>query len=117
MKLDTRQLELIRNSLKDFEYIKTEINYLIEKGRNLENILDYLIHINELEIIHFDFDNEDFKYIDFTYGSIDNSVIEDKKGLRVQNTIEIYDKELQDYLIEDWLSPKEWQNILDKGEI
>lgn len=116
MKLDNRQLELIRNSLKDFEYIKTEINYLIEKGRNLENILDYLRHINEIEIVHYDLDNEDFRYIDFNYGSIDNSVIEDKKGLRVQNTIEIYDKELQEYLIEDWLSPQEWENILEKGE-
>ena len=45
MKLDNRQLELIRNSLKEFEYIKTEINYLIEKGRHLENILDYLLFL------------------------------------------------------------------------
>lgn len=117
MKLDNRQLELIRNSLKEFEYIKTEINYLIEKGRNLENILDYLRHINEIELTNCDLNNKDFKYIDFIYGNINASVIKDKnKGLRVQEGIEIYDTEIQDYLIDDWLSIKEWENILEKGE-
>ena len=109
MNFTDRQKELIKISLKDFEYIKNEINYLIEKGRNLSEILDYLREVSGIEIIHFELDNKDFRYIDFNYYNIDNSVIEDnKKGLRVQETIEIYDNVNQEYLIEDWLTKEEW---------
>ena len=118
MKLDNRQLEIIKNGLKDFEYIKTDINYLIEKGRNLENILDYLRDFYEIEIVHFDLDDKDFRYIDFNYGITNNSVTEDNKtGLRVQDTFVIYDEEKQEYLNEYCLSVEEWQTILERGVI
>ena len=109
MNFTERQKDLIKTSLKDFEYIKNKINTLIEKGRNLSEILDYLRHIKAIELTNWDLDDKDFRYIDFTYYSIDSSVIEDnEKGLRMQETIQIYDNVNWEYLIEDWLTKEEW---------
>ena len=116
MKLEERQKELIRNALKDYRYIRTEINYLIEKGRTLSEIYDYLRHINAIEFTNLDFDFDVFKYIDFIYYDISASVIKDDRGLRVQSTLQIYDKEKCNYIIEDYLTEKEWETILEKGE-
>ena len=116
MKLEERQKEIIRNALKDYRYIRTEINYLIEKGRTLSEIYDYLRHINAIEFSNCDFTNKEFRYIDFFYYDISASVIDDEKGLRVQNSLQIYDKEIGEYIIEDWLTEKEWETILEKGE-
>ena len=118
MKLDTRQLELIKQAIKDFNYIKEEITNLINKGKDLQFMLEYLELIDGVEITNAELDNKNFNYVDFYYYNLSVSVVKDSdKPIQFQNGFELYDNDKNEWLIEDYLNIREWENILDKGEI
>lgn len=118
MKLDTRQLELIKQAIKDYNYIKEEMNNLINNGRDLQYILEYLELFDNVEITNVELDNKNFNYIDFYYNNLSVSVVKDSDNpIQFQNGFELYDTDKMEWFIEDYLSIREWQNILDKGEI
>ena len=110
MYLNKIQIDIVLEGLKNYDFITDEINNKIVKGYNLEEIADFLTRFKDIEITNFDKCNE-ITYLDFIYKNINTSVIKnenDKVSLKVSNVLEIYDEERQEYIIEDWLTKKDY---------
>ena len=113
MFLDKRQIELIKKSIEDFNFIKEEIENKIKNGYNLEEISTFLNRFKDIEITSLDCINGD-SWLDFLYKDISACVCDTKeKGLYVGSTFEIYDKKNYEYIVEDLLTVKEYENLIN----
>lgn len=120
MYLDNRQKEVVKNGIKDYEFIKNEIETKMNlKNCTLEDIQAFLTKFNskDLEITNLENYNDDYGYLDFIYKDINTCVGFDKevnKDLHVSSTFEIYDREKMEYIIEDFCSKEEYLELLNK---
>lgn len=116
MYLDNRQKQIVINALNDYDWMKQEIESKINlQNCNLEDIKAFLskFDYNELEITNLE-KYDDYAYLDFTYKDLNMCVMWERfKGNRVSPTFEIYDKERQSYIVEDFLTKEEYKNILN----
>lgn len=113
MFLDRRQIELIKNAIEDYNFIKEEIENKIKKGYNLEEISVFLNRFKDIEITSLDSINGD-SWLDFLYKDISTCVCSTKeKGIYVGSTFEIYDKKNYEYIVEDLLTVKDYENLMN----
>lgn len=116
MYLDNRQKQIVTNSLKDYDFIKNEIESKLNlQNCELEDISRFLgkFDYKELEITNLE-KYKDYAYLDFIYKDLNMCVMWERfKGNRVSPTFEIYDKERQSYIVEDFLTKEEYKEILN----
>ena len=116
MYLDLRQKEIVKKALEDYDFIKEEIDEKIAKNYNLEELSKYLVRLsNDIEVSNLE-DYTEYAYLDFIYKDLNMCICWDvKKGIRVSSTFEIYDKTMQEYVVEDFLSKEDYQAMLDRS--
>lgn len=108
MYLNKRQIDIILKALKDYDFIKEEIESKIKKGYNMQELCDYLGRFKDIDITNFD-KSGDYTYIDFLYKDINTYIsYKENETINVSNTLEIYDSIKQEYIIEDWLTKKDY---------
>lgn len=113
MIIDVRQRALILNAINDYNFIKEEIEQRIKKGDNLEELSNFIVKFKGTEITNLE-DYEECAYLDFKYQDVSMSVCwESEKGTYVGERFEIFDEENNNYVVEDFLSIKEYEKLLD----
>ena len=116
MYLDSRQKAIVKKALEDYDFIKEEIDEKIAKGYNLEDLSIYLVRLGrkDIEITNLE-SYGDYAYLDFLYKDLNTCVMwERDKGISVSSTFEIYDKEKDAYIVEDFLTKEEYEKIIGK---
>ena len=78
MKFNAKEIKILKNALREYDYLETNINHAIKDGHNIKLMLDYLTDNFDVDIANCDF-RSDFKYIDFNYGTLSCSVLESSK--------------------------------------
>lgn len=113
MIIDVRQRALILNAINDYNFIKEEIEHRIKKGDNLEELSSFISKFKGTEITNLE-DYEEYAYLDFIYQDLNMSVCWDlEKGTYVGKTFEIFDKDNNGYVVEDFLSIEEYEKMLN----
>lgn len=112
MFLDRRQIELVKKAIEDYKFIKEEIELRISKDYNLEEISEVLVKFKGITIENLeDYENE--AYLDFEYNHINTSVSWHRdKGVCMSSTFEIYDDKEMQYIVEDFCTIKEYEDII-----
>ena len=116
MYLDSRQKAIVKKAIEDYDFIKEEIDEKIAKGYNLEDLSIYLVRLGrkDIEITNLE-TYKDYAYLDFLYKDLNMCVMwERDKGIRVSSTFEIYDKENNAYIVEDFLTKEEYEKMLNR---
>lgn len=113
MFLDRRQIELVKKAIDDYNFIKEEIELRISKDYNLEEISQVLVKFKGITIENLeDYENE--AYLDFEYNNINTWVSWQRNtGTCVSSTFEIYDDKEMCYIVEDFLSIKEYEEMIN----
>lgn len=113
MIIDVRQRALILNAINDYNFIKEEIEQRIKKGDNLEELSSFISKFKGTEITNLE-DYEEYAYLDFIYQDLNMCVCwELEKGTYVGKTFEIFDKDNNGYVVEDFLSIEEYEKMLN----
>lgn len=113
MIIDVRQRALILNAINDYNFIKEEIEHRIKKGYTLEELSSFISKFRGTEITNLE-DYEEYAYLDFIYQDLNMCVCWDlEKGTYVGKTFEIFDKDNNGYVVEDFLSIEEYEKILN----
>lgn len=113
MIIDVRQRALILNAINDYNFMKEEIEQRIKKGDNLEELSTFIVKFIGTEITNLE-NYEEYAYLDFIYQDVNMSVCWDlEKGTYVGKTFEIYDKNNNGYVVEDFLSIEEYEKMLN----
>lgn len=113
MIIDVRQRALILNAINDYNFIKEEIEQRIKKGDNLEELSSFISKFKGTEITNLE-NYEEYAYLDFIYQDLNMSVCWDlEKGTYVGKTFEIFDKDNNGYVVEDFLSIEEYEKMLN----
>ncbi len=115
MYLNLRQKELVRKAIKDYQFMEYEINNRIIGGITFEELTDFLLKFKGIVITNTEDWDDDFRYLDFQYNSVDMCVSLNKKEneLKVSDVFEIYDDTKEHFVIEDWLCVKDYNDILN----
>ena len=110
-----RQKEIVKKALKDYDFIKEELENKIKKGYDLNELSKFLCRFKDIEITNLEI-YDDIGYLDFLYNDINTSAIynADKKTIKVSETMEIYDKVKYEYIVEDFLTKEEYIKMLFK---
>ena len=75
MTFNKKEIDIIKNAIKEYEYLETNIHHAIKEGNNIKLMLDYLVDNFDVDIANCDF-KSDYKYIDFNYGTLSCSILE-----------------------------------------
>ena len=113
MFLNRRQIELVKKAIEDYKFIKEEIDFRISKDYNLEEISQVLVKFKGVTIENL----EDYKYtayLDFEYNNINTCVSWQRDiGTCVSSTFEVFDDKEKSYIVEDFLSIKEYEELIN----
>ena len=113
MFLDMRQKQLIKNAIEDYNFIKEEVEYRIKQGFSLEDLESFLNRFDGMEITGLDTINGE-SWLDFLYKDISTCVCNtQEKGTFMGTTFEIYDREQHEYIIEDFLDVKSYEDYIN----
>lgn len=108
MYLDKRQKNIIIKALNDYKFIKEELTLKIKAQYTPDELTDYILRFKDTEITNFD-----DMYLDFEYQDISTCVILNSTPVpQVSSTFEIYDKIKQEYIVEDFLTPEDYEKML-----
>lgn len=113
MFLNKRQIELVKNAIEDYKFIKEEIELRISKDYNLEEISQVLVKFKGITIENLeDYENE--AYLDFEYNNINTCVSWQRNtGTCVSSTFEIFDNKEKCYIVEDFLTIKDYEKLIN----
>lgn len=121
MFLENRQIEIIKNAIEEYKFIKIEIENFIERTRtedlqrDIDAIANFLSKFTGAEITNIENNNVDYAYIDFMYNELNMYVRFDRElenKIVVSKTFEVYDKMTCTYIIEDFLTVEEWEKLI-----
>lgn len=100
MSFNKEELDIMKEAIKEYEYLERNINHEIKEGASMEQLLDY-IEINfDVDITNYDLES-DFKYIDMNYGNLTCSIVEStKQPCTLSKYISIWNDRVNDILIE-----------------
>lgn len=116
MIIDVRQRALILNAINDYNFIKEEIEQRIKKGDDLKELSSFISKFRGTEITNLE-DYEEYAYLDFIYQDLNMSIYWDlEKGTFVRKTFEIFDKDNNGYVVEDFLSIEEYEKMLNTSK-
>lgn len=122
MFLENREIEIIKKAIKDYKFMKEEIEEFIERTRtevDFNKIQDFILKFKGTDVTNIENSMVDYSYLDFIYNDINMCVkyereIEDR--IVVSKTFEIYDTKTCTYIIEDFLSVEEWENLINTSK-
>lgn len=96
MKYTKEEIDIMKESIKEYDYISRHINHEIKEGASMEQLLDYIIDNFNVDITNTEL-NDNYKYIDFNYGNITASIIDNNiipkhlsKDIEVWNDKDLY---------------------------
>lgn len=85
------EIDIIKETLKEYDYISRQLNHEIKEGASMEQLLDYLETEFDVDITNSEL-KEDYKYIDFNYGTGTYSIISNKDvPTHLSRYVEIWD--------------------------
>lgn len=116
MFLDRRQIELIKQAIEDYKFMKEELEAKINKDYTMEELTNFISKFKGTEITSVEDYNTDYAYLDFNYNAVNMFVQWDKEidnKLKVSSTFEIYDRTICSYVIEDFLTVEEYQKLIN----
>lgn len=123
MLFNEKEKEIVRKALKDYDFIKEEIDNRIKQNYDLNDLHKFLLEFKHIDITNIEI-KDDYGYLDFMYNDLNmyvgydnglgicNDELENHK-IRVSNTFEIYNKEKCEYIIEDFCTKEEYQKYLE----
>jgi hypothetical protein len=117
VKYTKNEIEIFKRVIRDYKTIKRDIDKRIKKGYTINDLYDYIRHLNSCNITNVELeDNEIYKYIDFNYCDMCLSIYEqDNIGLYLGETLEVWnDKEL--YYIGVYNNIREIEEILKESK-
>jgi hypothetical protein len=95
MLLNNAQKRLIDSAIKDYYFIKSEIEEKIKQNYDADRLKEYLNKLKGIEIYQ---DEDD--YIDFYYNDLNLTIVHNEKKFELCNSVSIYDKNIEGYLFE-----------------
>ena len=106
MILDSRQKEIVRKAISDYDFIREELeNQIDPEVNNLERLIIFLNRFKGIEITNFGDNTDDEQYLDFNYNDVNMFVMwNNEDRTRVGTTLEIWDNIKKEYVVEDWLN-------------
>lgn len=132
MILDNRRKELIKNSIKHYDFIKrmitNEIAVWSDKITDKVKLLEYLEKFVEkfkgVVVTNFEYNaptedkDSQYGYLDFLYNDVSMSVMYNTgdENIHVSDTYEIYDKVSMGYIIEDWLTTDDYTKMIARSK-
>lgn len=122
MFLENRQIEIIKKAIKDYKFMKEEIEEFIERTRtevDFNKIQDFILKFRGTDVTNIENSMVDYSYLDFIYNDINMCVkyereIEDR--IVVSKFFEIYDTKTCTYIIEDFLTVEKWENLINTSK-
>ena len=116
MFLDKNDMEMIINGINNYQFIKEELTEKIKKGYSLEQLENYIRKLKGTEITGTS-DYEDIKYLDFIYDNVNMYIQEElDNGIKVSERFEIYNTKEHCYIVEDFLTLKEYEDMLNESK-
>lgn len=107
-----RTKKVIEQGVYDYNFIKEELEEKIKKDYNMEELAEYLTRFKEIEITSFGDVGEEI-YLDFIYKSV-NAYVYYKDGvISVGKAFEIFDKDRETYVIDEWLEESNYIELLN----
>ena len=95
MLLNNTQKRLIDNAIKDYYFIKNEIEEKIIQNYDADRLKEYLNKLKGIEIYN---DGDD--YIDFYYNDLNLTIVHNETKFELCNSVSIFDKSIEYYLFE-----------------
>lgn len=112
MFLDIRQRELIKNTIKDYKFMKEEIEQRIAKKDTIEELKDFINKFRDTEITSVD-DYADYGYLDFNYKNANMCISWENDNKFVGATFEIFDDKKKEYIVEDFLTIEDYEELMN----
>lgn len=112
MFLDIRQRELIKNTIKDYKFMKEEIEQRIAKKDTIEELKDFINKFRDTEITSVD-DYADYGYLDFNYKNANMCISWENDNKFVGTTFEIFDDKKKEYIVEDFLTIEDYEELMN----
>lgn len=115
MSFTKEELDIMKDAIKEYEYLERNINHEIKEGASMEQLLDYINDNFNIDITNVDFE-QTFKYIDFNYENINCSIVQsDTIPTTLCKAIEVWnDKDL--YLIFENINIDELRKIVEENK-
>lgn len=110
-----KEKEIVRKALKDYDFMKEEIDNRIKQNYDLNDLYNFLLEFKHIDITNLEV-HDDYGYLDFMYKDLSMSVYYDKIenwAIQVGNTFKIYNSEKCEYIIEDFCTKEEYQKYLE----
>jgi hypothetical protein len=98
MLLSNAQIRLTEKALKDYDFIKGEIDEKIKKGYTLKQLDDFISKFNGIEVYNLE---EEEGYLDFYYNALNSSIVKSDNVISLVDNLSIYDKTTSDYVFTD----------------
>ena len=115
MEFKKEELDIMKEAIKEYNYISRFINHEIKEGASMEQLLNYVVNEFDADITNYDL-LSDFKYIDFNYGCMNCSIIStDKVPTHLSDTIELWNDK-DNYMITSSITIKEIKNIVKESK-
>lgn len=112
MFLDIRQRELIKNTIKDYKFMKEEIEQRIEKDYTIEEIKEFINKFKDTEITSVD-SYTDYGYLDFNYKNANMCVGWESENKYMGTSFEIFDDKKKEYIVEDFLTIEDYEELMN----
>lgn len=108
------EIDIMKDAIKEYDYLARYINYEIKNGASMEQLLDYLeTEFDYLDITNYDLES-DFKYIDFNAPNITCTIVSSKElPTTFSKYIEIWNDE-DNYIIESSTNIDELREEVNK---
>ena len=107
------ELKIFRDIINDYNTLKKEIDKRVENGYTIDSLFDYIRHLSACSINSYELDSEDFKYIDFYYGDMTCSIVQENNKAYLGRSVEVWDDKNDAFLGSFYIEEIEY--IINKG--
>ena len=115
MNFTEEEIKIMKQAIREYNYISRYINYEIKNGASMEQLLEYVVDEFDADITNYDL-LSDYKYIDFNYGCMNCSIISTNKvPTYLSPSIELWNDE-DNYIITSSITIKEIKNIVEESK-
>lgn len=114
MYLDERQKKIVKRGIEDYNFIKEQLEEKIKKGYTLEDLSVFLTRFKDIEITNLE-SYDDTAYLDFIYKDVNTYCMwTPEDNVIVSSSFEIYDKDMKEYIVEDYWSIEKYEKMLNR---
>lgn len=116
MLFNEKEKEIVKKAISDYDFMREEIENKINKNYTLEDLSNFILRFTNVTISNLE-EEKTYGYLDFYYNDVSMFVGYDYNSknhkIHVGDTFEIYNKEKEEYIIEDFCTKKEYQDYLE----